>query len=54
MGDERMIDTDTVREVLEAYWEMQSQIYEGGMDLSDFTEEDKVAWVTEILRGEEE
>jgi len=49
-----MIDTDTVREVLEAYWKMQSQIYEGGMDMSDFTEEDMVAWVAELLEGDEE
>lgn len=49
-----MIDIDTVRKVFEAQWKMQSDIYEDGMDLSDFSEEEQIAWVTEILAGEEE
>lgn len=45
---------NTVREVLEAYWRMQNSMYENGMDLSDFSEEDIFLWVEEILKGEEE
>lgn len=46
--------TNTVREVLEAYWRMQNSVYESGMDMSDFSEEDIFSWVEEILKGEEE
>ena len=49
-----MIDIDTVRKVFEAQWKMQSSVYEYGMDMSDFSDEEQIAWVTEILNGEEE
>jgi hypothetical protein len=49
-----MIDIDTVRKVFEAQWKMQNDIYEGGMDLSDFSEDEQIAWVFEILNGGEE
>jgi hypothetical protein len=49
-----MIDIDTVRKVFEAQWIMQNNIYENGMDLSDFSDEEQIAWVTEILNNEEE
>ena len=52
VGGRRM--TNTVREVLEAYWRMQNSVYENGMDMSDFSEEDIFSWVEEILKGEEE
>lgn len=46
--------TNTVREVLEAYWRMQNSVYENGMDMSDFSEEDIFSWVEEILNGDDE
>ena len=46
--------TNTIREVLEAYWRMQNSVYENGMDMADFSEEDIFSWVEEILNGEEE
>lgn len=51
---EEMIDIDTVRKVFEAEWKMQNHIYENGMDLSDFSDEEQIAWVTAILNNEEE
>lgn len=49
-----MIDIDTVRKVFEAQWKMQNSVYENGMDMSDFSDEEQIEWVTEILAGEEE
>lgn len=49
-----LIDIDTVRKVFEAQWRMQNDIYENGMDMSDFSDEEQIAWVTEILNGGEE
>ena len=50
-----MIDIDTVRKVFEAQVKMQNYIYgELWMDMSDFSDEEQIAWVTEILNNEEE
>lgn len=49
-----MIDIDTVRKVFEAQWRMQNSVYENGMDMSDFSDEEQIAWVTDILNNEEE
>jgi len=49
-----MIDIDTVRKVFEAYRKMENDICGNGMDMSDFNEDDKIAWVIEILNGGEE
>lgn len=46
--------SNTVKEVLEAYWRIQNIVYKYGMDMSDFSEEDIFSWVEEKLKGEEE
>ena len=41
---------DVVAKVHHARDEMCKQIYEGSMDLSDFTMEEQIAWVVDIMK----
>lgn len=46
---------EIVKKVYKAQDKMYDQINEsGGLDPSDFSEQEKIAWVAEILAGEEE
>ena len=46
---------EIVKKVFEAQDKMYDQINEsGGLDPSDFSEQEKIVWVADILRGEEE